>query len=190
MITDIASFIKEYQVDQCSTGLTWMLEQFKNLQPRVYLEIGCGCAMTFSLFHERLPDDGLAIGVDLNKYKQWNPYRCKDLPCEFRLINGSSIEKRIIDQVKGTLGDRQVDFLFIDGNHDYDFVRADWDNYSPLVRPGGLVFFHDWDPVAVARDKATVGQGAAMVCFELEKEGYVIQHVPVTSVGTAFVVKK
>jgi predicted O-methyltransferase YrrM len=36
-----------------------------------------------------------------------------------------------------------VDFLFIDGDHRYEGVLADWRDYAPLVRPGGLVAFHD-----------------------------------------------
>ncbi len=36
-----------------------------------------------------------------------------------------------------------VDLLFIDGDHQYASVLADWLLYSPLVRPGGVVAFHD-----------------------------------------------
>lgn len=36
-----------------------------------------------------------------------------------------------------------VDLLFIDGDHQYASVLTDWLLYSPLVRPGGLVAFHD-----------------------------------------------
>lgn len=38
------------------------------------------------------------------------------------------------------------DFAFIDGDHSYEGVRADWLAWSPLVRPGGLVAFHDTWP--------------------------------------------
>jgi predicted O-methyltransferase YrrM len=38
---------------------------------------------------------------------------------------------------------RDVDFLFIDGDHGYDGVKRDWELFSPLVAPGGLVAFHD-----------------------------------------------
>lgn len=37
----------------------------------------------------------------------------------------------------------RVDFLFIDGDHTFDGVKADYEMYSPLVRPGGIVAFHD-----------------------------------------------
>lgn len=36
-----------------------------------------------------------------------------------------------------------VDLLFIDGDHRYTSVLADWLLYNPLVRKGGLVVFHD-----------------------------------------------
>lgn len=36
-----------------------------------------------------------------------------------------------------------VDFLFIDGGHDWVTVSADWNNYGQFVRPGGVVAFHD-----------------------------------------------
>lgn len=36
-----------------------------------------------------------------------------------------------------------IDLLFLDGDHTYDGVAEDWRLWSPLVRPGGLVAFHD-----------------------------------------------
>ena len=46
-------------------------------------------------------------------------------------------------------------FLFIDGDHTSEGVKRDWEMYSQLVRPGGLVAFHDiassYDDTQVAR---------------------------------------
>lgn len=36
-----------------------------------------------------------------------------------------------------------VDILMIDGDHTYEGVKKDFEMYSPLVRPGGLIVFHD-----------------------------------------------
>lgn len=38
------------------------------------------------------------------------------------------------------------DFAFIDGDHTYQGVRGDFDLWSLLIRPGGLVAFHDTWP--------------------------------------------
>jgi predicted O-methyltransferase YrrM len=36
-----------------------------------------------------------------------------------------------------------IDCLFIDGNHELEGVSSDFEKYSPLVRPGGIIVFHD-----------------------------------------------
>jgi len=41
------------------------------------------------------------------------------------------------------LGGQPIDLLFIDGDHTYRGVRADFLEYAPRVRDGGLVVFHD-----------------------------------------------
>jgi predicted O-methyltransferase YrrM len=44
--------------------------------------------------------------------------------------------------VRGVLGGA-LDVLLIDGDHSYDGVRRDFELYTPLVRPGGLIILHD-----------------------------------------------
>ncbi len=41
------------------------------------------------------------------------------------------------------LNGRKLDLLFVDGDHSYTGVRADFEVYAPFVRPGGVVAFHD-----------------------------------------------
>ena len=36
-----------------------------------------------------------------------------------------------------------VDLVFVDGDHSEEGVRADWELWSPLVAPGGVMLFHD-----------------------------------------------
>jgi predicted O-methyltransferase YrrM len=38
-----------------------------------------------------------------------------------------------------------VDLLFIDGDHSYEGVLADWHAYGGMLRSGSVVVFHDWD---------------------------------------------
>ena len=38
-----------------------------------------------------------------------------------------------------------INILFIDGDHSYEGVKDDWDNFSPFVVKGGIVYFHDCD---------------------------------------------
>lgn len=40
--------------------------------------------------------------------------------------------------------DEQLDFVYIDGNHDFDFVMTDLIQWTPKVRKGGVVSGHDY----------------------------------------------
>jgi cephalosporin hydroxylase len=62
---------------------------------------------------------------------------------EFHDIQGDSHNSITVHRVKQLYPANDVDFLFIDGDHSYQGVKADFENYSPLVRPGGLVVLHD-----------------------------------------------
>lgn len=37
-----------------------------------------------------------------------------------------------------------IDLLFIDGDHSYEGVKADWDAYKAFLKPGSIVVFHDY----------------------------------------------
>jgi hypothetical protein len=41
--------------------------------------------------------------------------------------------------------DEAIDVLFIDGDHTYEGCLDDWKNFSPFVKKGGWVVFHDCD---------------------------------------------
>ena len=36
-----------------------------------------------------------------------------------------------------------IDFLFIDGNHEYQMVKLDFDEWTPTIKPGGILAMHD-----------------------------------------------
>ena len=39
---------------------------------------------------------------------------------------------------------QDLDLLFIDGDHTYEGVKADWQAYRRFLKPGSIVVFHDW----------------------------------------------
>ena len=38
---------------------------------------------------------------------------------------------------------RQFDFVFIDGDHSWDGLKADWEGWKELLVPGGIIALHD-----------------------------------------------
>jgi hypothetical protein len=46
----------------------------------------------------------------------------------------------VVDDFK----DKSLDFLFIDGNHEFDYVMQDIIRWVPKVRSGGMIAVHDY----------------------------------------------
>lgn len=67
------------------------------------------------------------------------------------LVREDSHKPETLGIIRKKLARHSLDFLFIDGDHSYEGVKADFEMYSPLVRPGGIVAFHD-----VAQDSPTI----------------------------------
>src|SRR4029079_13310316 len=58
-------------------------------------------------------------------------------------IVGDSHAPATLQRVRDALGPAPAELLYVDGDHSYAVVKADWDMYGPLVRPGGLIALHD-----------------------------------------------
>lgn len=61
---------------------------------------------------------------------------------DLRLIMGDSTDPKTVEKVRSARSG-QYDLLHVDGDHSYESCRLDYENYSPLVRDGGLIVFHD-----------------------------------------------
>ena len=129
------------------------------LNPQVIIEIGVQEGRSLKLWEQILPPRGLLIGIDINprtyEYIRWD-WRNSDRRIELIIGDGSCDGTHIgdstcpltVEKVRQILGDRKVDVLFIDGGHAYSDVKSDFQNYSPFVRKGGIVGFHDIKPEA------------------------------------------
>jgi cephalosporin hydroxylase len=185
MNVDLDHIFATYGIDQCRQGAEWLYKYVEEeIKPKVYVEIGCAQLGTFFMHEHLLPSDGLAIGVDVKDSKAWKTHTPPN-KSTYYLLKGDSASPDIVGKVKELLGGRSIDFLFIDGDHDIEPVQKDWDNSSSLVRPGGLIAFHDFDYSAYARGEKR-GQGAAWVCMDLVKQGHTFRSVPVGSIGVVF----
>lgn len=129
------------------------------LRPRVIVEIGTASGGTLFLWSWLVQRGGLVVSLDLppGQFAGENPLGNEGYPAwrgglytsfsppsvDVELLKVDSHDPATRDRVQEIVGDREVDFLFIDGDHSYDGVRADFEMYSPLVREGGGVAFHD-----------------------------------------------
>lgn len=63
-----------------------------------------------------------------------------------RQYNAKLIRAMSMDAVKD-FPDNSLDFVFIDGNHDFDYIMEDLIHWSKKVRTGGVVSGHDYYPI-------------------------------------------
>ncbi len=122
------------------------------LAPRRVLEIGTARGGSLYLWTQAATGDATLVSVDLPGGEFGGAYP----PCRepfyqafarpgqtLRLLRLDSHLAQTLAQVRQAFGGQGVDFAFIDGDHTYEGVKADFLDYGPLVRPGGLIAFHD-----------------------------------------------
>lgn len=86
------------------------------------------------------------VGVDLTPHNDGLVAALAPRAVSVTFLRGSSRDPAIRERVAAAFEHEPIDLLFIDGDHRYEGVRADLLEYGPLVRPGGLIAFHDIVP--------------------------------------------
>jgi predicted O-methyltransferase YrrM len=128
------------------------LEQVRQLRPRYIVEVGTAGGGTMLLWLRVAHPEATIVTIDLpggdfggGSSKLRVPlFRRLGLPGQtIHLIRGDSHNPATVEETKGYLKGNAADFLFIDADHTPEGVRADYAMYSPLVRPGGMIAFHD-----------------------------------------------
>jgi predicted O-methyltransferase YrrM len=150
-----------------------LCEIVRQWNPRTVLEIGTERGGTFFLFSLIAAPDALLVSVDLPRedLKTWRKL-CARLGMKGQtvsVIDGDSHAPLTAESVYRVLGGRKVDFLFIDGNHNYEDVRQDFENYVGFLNDPGLVAFHDINPDYLTRfGKRTCSHAGEVYRFWVE----------------------
>jgi cephalosporin hydroxylase len=128
------------------------MDEVEKLKPRFILEIGTARGGTFFLFSRAATRNALLVSLDLpagrwgGGYSNWKTwiFRRLLLPGQSAYFIRSDSHAPISrERVEEALHGSPLDVLYIDGDHSYEGVKADFNMYSSLVRPGGLIIFHD-----------------------------------------------
>jgi predicted O-methyltransferase YrrM len=131
---------------QIRSELVDLLSLISAERPRRVLEIGTGLGGTLYLLCWAAAPDARLLSLDLREQSRARRFIYRSFAGRRQrlttwIADSHSAQTRA-DAEKFFL-DGEVDVLFIDGDHSYDGVRRDYELYAPLVRPGGLIAFHD-----------------------------------------------
>ena len=148
----LAGFIEPAQV---RAEILELLKILDNVKPKVVLEIGTANGGTLFLLSHVASRDATILSVDLpagmfgGGYPIWKIPLYKSFALsdqKIQLIRADSHRQSTLERIKSILNEKEIDFLFIDGDHTYEGVKKDFEMYSSLVKNGGVIAFHDIVP--------------------------------------------
>jgi len=128
------------------------LQEIRKLRPRYIVEVGTAGGGTMLLWLRVAHPEAKIVTIDLpggrfgggSSPLRVPLFRRLGLPGQtIHLIRGDSHDPATLELTRQYLAGNAADFLFIDADHTPEGVRADYSMYSPLVRPGGIIGFHD-----------------------------------------------
>jgi predicted O-methyltransferase YrrM len=138
---------RSFRATQVRSEFLRLLSLVREARPRRLVEIGTGRGGTTFLLSHAAASGSTLVTVDL----RFDPPLASALPLlaaagsDIVTFQADSQAEATAAAVRAAAGGR-VDVLFVDGDHSCEGVRRDFALYSPLVRPGGLVAFHDIVP--------------------------------------------
>jgi cephalosporin hydroxylase len=140
---------------QVKSELVPLLEILQERRPRTIVEIGTASGGTLFLLTRVAAPDALLVSIDLPRaafgggYARWRGRLYEAFARERQrivLVRADSHTPETAERLQSLLGERAIDFLFIDGDHTYDGARKDFETYRRFVAVDGLVAFHDIVP--------------------------------------------
>ena len=144
-----------FWIKQVPSEIKSLANTVEELRPKVVVEIGTNMGGSLFLFTKKATHDALIISIDLpgglggGGYPDFRApfYRSFAGPDQtMHLLRLDSHQKDTYEQLLKLLDGKKIDFLFLDGDHSYEGIKMDFDMYSPLVRQGGIIAFHDIKP--------------------------------------------
>jgi glycosyltransferase involved in cell wall biosynthesis/predicted O-methyltransferase YrrM len=137
---------------QIESEIRSFLSLARDIKPKYMLEIGTANGGNLFLLSNIVHPGGIVMSIDLPGGDFGGGYfsRKQSLFKKFTgtdrsifLVRGNSHDNESLRKIETVLRKEKLDLLFIDGDHTYEGVKSDFEMYSPLVRSGGIIAFHD-----------------------------------------------
>lgn len=157
------------EINQLAEELQPVLDLYRETKPLRVLEIGTAAGGTLYHWLQNARECAVVVSVDLDMSQITqdvaDTWALSDARCV--LIQGDTAAPWTRDLVKLHA---PFDWVFIDGCHEYEAARSDWENFRPMCAPGAYVLFHD---IALQRSYGN-GRvaGVRQLWRELQAEGF------------------
>lgn len=137
-----------FRPTQKETEILRILELIQLLPVKTILEIGSYKGGNLVLFSQVAPKGSKILSLDIHYPIERRIAHSQLAKTGQRIIciKGDSKRVETLHKVRKILKSEEIDLLFIDGDHSLLGVMNDYVLYSPLVRKGGIIAFHDINP--------------------------------------------
>ena len=135
---DLKTLARDSKASQDTFEMWQLLELLQQLEPQVIVEIGIDKGHSMATWKEAFSPE---ILIGINENMDHFDYKANHFADD--VIVADSHLPSTYNELAKRLAGEQIDFLFIDGDHTYNGVRQDYEMYAQLVRPGGVIAFHD-----------------------------------------------
>lgn len=116
----------------------WLALLVKKIKPKLILELGNNLGMSTLMIFSQLPETSRFISIDLTKQLSFIPPEIFS-DSRLRFYFGNDLNLNIFgDDLP--IG---IDILFIDTNHTYEQISAEWGIYRNLCNPGAIIILDD-----------------------------------------------
>ena len=145
-------YFSSMEAKQNMRELLALAKLIDGLHPERVCEIGTHKGGTLFVWCQLAAPEAVIVSIDLPGGDFGGGFGERSIPFfnsfakpmqALHFIRGDSHAAPTKARLEGVLSEGKLDFLLIDGDHSYDGVKRDFEDYAPLVRSGGLVAFHD-----------------------------------------------
>ncbi len=152
-----------------SDGNQLYKEAVARVNSGIFVEIGCWFGLSTTIMAKYIQESGKNIkfytvdifkGSDYSEYlintmgkytgeEQWSEYsnyiREQGVEPYIQTLKMTSVEASELFE------DKSIDFVFIDGDHNYEAIKKDIESWLPKIKTGGVMAGHDYNAHTVYR---------------------------------------
>lgn len=137
---------------QNSEEIEKLYDMICGIKPLRIMEIGTAKGGALYLWCQAADPTGTIISLDLPGGEFGGGYPECRIPFyeeftsrnqKLHLIQADSHSEATFKEAKQRLDNMPLDVLIIDGDHSYEGVKTDFNLYTQMVKPGGLIAIHD-----------------------------------------------
>lgn len=140
---EMTELLKNPDVKQTGDSI-FVANIIKGRTIKCFVDIGSSRGGSLAFYSYCLPEDCIMVGIDNHGVVTEELFNIIKKNCsDVHIIKGNSHDIKTYDIVVDIIEPHSIDFLHIDGDHTFEGVSADFNDYYGLVSDNGIIVIHD-----------------------------------------------